>query len=255
MESKGREKPRQRLISDHLASKKNTGLISYVIPTRNEPEIETLIEEIRRVMRNLRRRFEVIVIDRSDDDTSQRASKAGAKVYSQVSTGLGGALMEGFQKARGELVFTMDADLSHDPQYIPRFLKEVESGFDVVVGSRKMPGGGAREWGLSRKLISSVANAVGRWVAGVNVSDLTSGYRVYRAKAVRSLNPNLFKAKGFSFQLEILFHLLRKGFKATSIPIIFVDRKAGRSKLTRREVSEFLRTAFRLLQLRVKYGC
>lgn len=230
----------------------NGGLVSFVIPTRNEPKIGTLIEEVKRVMNSLRRRFEVIVIDRSDDDTMERAAKAGAKVYTQSSVGLGGALMEGLLKAKGDLVFTMDGDLSHNPQYIPRFLQGVELGFDVVVGSRKLPGGGIKGWGLSRKLISAVANAVGRWLAGVNVSDLTSGYRVYTAKAVRSLDPNLITARGFSFQLEILFHLLRNGFKATSVPIVFVDRKVGRSKLTKREVFEFLRTAFRLLRLRVR---
>lgn len=226
-------------------------MISFVIPTRNEPDIEKLIQKIKDVMKD-DRPYEIIVIDYSEDDTFKRAIKAGAKAFSQESVGLGGALMEGMLKAAGEVGFTMDADLSHDPRFIPRFIEKINSGFDVVIGSRKLEGGRVQGWGLKRKLISGGANFVGRYVAGVNVSDLTSGYRAYRLNAVKSLDPDVITAKGFSFQLEILYHLLRKGFSVTTVPITFLDRRRGKSKLTKREVREFLGTAFKLLWFRIK---
>ncbi|MEM4246367.1 MAG: glycosyltransferase [Candidatus Bathyarchaeia archaeon] len=221
-------------------------MIGFIIPTKNEPDITTLIKGIRRVMEAVGEDYSITLVDCSTDDTAELAKRAGASVIRQRSRGLGGAIKEGLLSVDAEVAFTMDADMSHDPEHIPTFLAKLREGYDVVVGSRKMEGGKALNWGLRRRLISDGANLLGRLVAGVDVSDLTSGYRAYRVSALRSLGLERIRATGFAFQLEVLFHMLRSGFKAASIPIIFRDRVKGRSKLSLREVREFAATALRL---------
>jgi len=226
-------------------------LIEYIIPTKNEPNVITLVEKIKEVMSSVTERYEITLVDISTDDTPVLARKAGAKVLRQQSKGLGGALREGLEQTDADVAFTMDADMSHDPRHIPAFLSKIEEGYDVVVGSRKMAGGKTVNWSLKRHLISNGANFLGRYVAGVNVSDLTSGYRAYRVSAVKTLNLSQVKTTGFAFQLEILFHLLKRGFKATSVPIVFHDRRTGKSKLSKREIGVFAKTVLRLLAKRI----
>ncbi|MGC8849981.1 MAG: glycosyltransferase, partial [Candidatus Bathyarchaeia archaeon] len=150
--------------------------------------IQILIEGINSVMKEIGEDFEIIVVDRSDDDTPLRAGKAGAKVFRQSSKGLGGALKEGLKLAKGDVIFTMDADLSHDPAFIPGFLAELSKGLDIVVGSRRIKGGKVIGWGFRRKATSWTANILGRLLAGVKVSDLTSGYRAYKGEALKRMD-------------------------------------------------------------------
>ena len=228
-------------------------MISFVIPTWNEPMIQTLIRDIYAVMDELGRDFEVIVVDCSDDDTPLRAEEAGARVHRQSSRGLGGALKEGMELARGDVVFTMDADLSHDPAHIPAFLAEIDRGFDIVVGSRRVKGGRVIGWGLRRKATSWTANLIGRLLAGVGVSDLTSGYRAYRREVLNGIDLDALDSKGYAFQLEILFEALRRGFRVGVVPIVFRDRVRGASKLGFREIIEFLRVSLRLFLRRLGF--
>ncbi|MEM3607837.1 MAG: polyprenol monophosphomannose synthase [Candidatus Bathyarchaeia archaeon] len=228
-------------------------MISFVIPTWNEPMIQSLIKGIDSVMDEMGRDFEVIVIDRSDDDTPVRAAEMGAKVYRQSSRGLGGALREGLELAKGDVIFTMDGDLSHDPVFIPRFLAELDKGFDIVVGSRRMKGGKVVGWGLRRKATSWTANILGRLLAGVGVSDLTSGYRAYRREALRRVNLKAMDSNGYAFQLEILFEALRHGCKVGAVPIVFRDRVKGASKLGSKDIFEFLRISLRLFLRRLGF--
>lgn len=226
-------------------------MISFVIPTRNEPMIQFLINGIKSVMNKVGDDFEVVVIDCSDDDTPLRAEEVGAKVYRQRSRGLGGALKEGLELAEGDVIFTMDGDLSHDPAFIPRFLEMVDKGFDVVVGSRKIRGGRVIGWGFKRKLISWTANTLGRILAGVKVSDLTSGYRAYRKEVVKTIALGEIGSSGYAFQLEILFRALSHGFKVGVVPIVFRDRVKGASKLGFKEISEFLKVSLKLFFVRM----
>lgn len=221
--------------------------ISVVIPTRNEPKIQVLIRSIQSVLKKLTETFEVIVIDKSDDDTPLRAKEEGAHVVNQQSMGLGGALKEGLQLAQGDIIFTMDADLSHDPTFIPSFIEQIENGYDLVVGSRKMKGGSVVGWGVKRKATSWGANIIGKYIAGVNVSDLTSGFRAYRANLLKTLDLEELGSGGYAFQLEILFESLKKGFKIGGVPIIFKDRTYGESKLRYRDIIEFFSISIRLL--------
>ncbi len=229
-----------------------SSLISFVVPTRNEPQIQDLLRSIGSVMDGLDEDFEMMVVDRSDDDTPLRARKMGARVHRQLSKGLGGALKEGFNLARGSIVFTMDADLSHDPAHIPRFLEEIGRGFDIVVGSRKVEGGGVIGWGLRRKATSWGANMIGRFLAGVDVSDLTSGYRAYKADVINSLDLEGLGSSGYAFQLEVLSEALRRGFSVGVVPIVFRDRMSGESKLRVKDIVEFLKVSLRLLLRRFR---
>ncbi len=221
-------------------------MISVILPTKNEPLAYDLIEEIAKIMRGLKRPYEIIAIDDSDDDTFLNLKKSKAKVIKQTSKGLGGAIIEGFNNANGTSLITMDADFSHRPKYIPELIDESEKGFDIVIGSRREPGGKIIGWNFTRKIISTGANFVARYIAGIKVSDVTTGYRLYKKDAINNLCLNELKAKNYSFQLEILARAARKNLKIGAIPIVFYDRKRGKSKLSKKEIFSFLMTAFRI---------
>jgi len=221
-------------------------MISVILPTRNEPEVEKLITKVREVLAEVNKPFEIVVIDRSDDDTAERARTAGAKVFKQSSSGLGGALKEAFKITQGDTVITMDADSSHDPRYIPDLLRKIQAGFDLVVGSRKVPGGEVIGWNRRRKLVSAGANFVARSVAGIRVPDLTSGYRAYRKSMVNTLDIETIRSSSYAFQLEVTARAVKQGFKVGVFPIVFVDRRRGRSKLSCRDMIDFFYTALKI---------
>lgn len=221
-------------------------MISILIPTRNEPEIQNLVAKIREVLSQVNQPFEIVVIDKSDDDTADRARSAGATVFKQESRGLGGALKEGLRKANGEIAIAMDADFSHDPIYIPSFLAKMEEGFDLVIGSRKIPGGGVVGWNRRRRLVSSGANFVARYIGGVRVSDLTSGYRAYRKTMVDDLDTETIGSSSYAFQLEVTARAVKRGFRVGVVPIVFPDRRTGKSKLSRKDIIDFLNTALKI---------
>ncbi len=218
-------------------------MISIILPTKNEPLVNNLIEEIKIVLKELDKPFEIIAIDDSKDDTFKKLRSLGIKTIKQSSKGLGGALIEGFHNANGDYIITMDADFSHRPDYIPKLLKKCEEGFDIVIGSRREPGGKIIGWNLTRKTISLGANFIGRHFAGIKVSDITSGYRLYRKHIIKDLRLDQMKSKGYSFQLEVLARAKKKNFKIGTIPIIFYDRKKGKSKLSKKEFFTFIITA------------
>lgn len=224
-------------------------MISILLPTRNEPLAHILVANIREAMKEISEPYEIVAVDKSDDGTYERLKDMKVTVIRQKTEGLGGALMEGLVAAQGDVVITMDADLSHDPKYIPSFIEKARESFDVVIGSRRMPGGGIVGWSWRRKLISFGGNFIGRKVAGVNISDLTSGYRLYKRNVIEGIRLDQIKSTGYSFQLEILARAIKKGFKVEAVPIVFHDRLQGRSKLSKRQWLDFLATA-----LRVRFG-
>ena len=222
-------------------------MISVILPTRNEPDVEELIANARETLSKLTKEsFEIVVIDKSDDDTAKRAEVAGAKVFKQSSKGLGGALKEGLRIAQGDVLITMDADFSHDPRYLPDILAKMGEGFDLVIGSRRIPGGGVIGWSRKRRLISACANFVANYVAGVRISDLTSGYRAYRKTMINSLDLDTIKSGSYAFQLEVTARAVKRGFKVGVTPIVFPDRRTGESKLSRKDMADFLYTAFKI---------
>jgi dolichol-phosphate mannosyltransferase len=205
-------------------------LISIVIPTRNEPAIDDLVSKIKEIIKPLNIEYNILAVDKSDDDTPDRLRTLGIEVLLQKSKGLGGAIVEGLKAAKGDLIFVMDADLSHDPKFIPSFIEKSKEGLDVVVGSRRIEGGKVIGWGLYRKMVSGI----------------TSGYRLYRKNVIENLNFKNFRTSGYAFQLEVLFESYNMGFKIGEVPIIFYDRTKGKSKLSKKDIFEFLLTSVRL---------
>jgi dolichol-phosphate mannosyltransferase len=133
-------------------------MISILLPTRNEPLAHILVAGIRETMKEISEPYEIVAVDKSDDGTYERLNELKVTVLRQKSEGLGGALLEGLKAVQGDVVIAMDADLSHDPKYIPSFIKKARESFDVVIGSRRMPGGGIVGWSWQRKLVSFGGN-------------------------------------------------------------------------------------------------
>jgi dolichol-phosphate mannosyltransferase len=197
----------------------------------------------------------LVVDDASPDGTGALADSIAAAddrvhvLHRPGKLGLGTAYVEGFHHAleRGyDVVFEMDADFSHDPAYLPSFLDAIAGGADVVVGSRNVRGGGVEGWGLGRHVLSKGGSLYARTILGVGVHDLTTGFKAYTRRAIEVLDPNTIRSNGYSFQIETTYRALRKGLRVVEVPILFVDRRAGRSKMSRRIFAEAIAEVWRL---------
>jgi dolichol-phosphate mannosyltransferase len=225
---------------------------TIVIPTYNErSNIETLIAQVLREPR-----FRVLVVDDSSPDGTAGVVAAIASAEPRVGLlqrpgklGLGTAYVAGFRRALAEgasYIFEMDADFSHDPQYLPALLAAAEERYDLVIGSRYVPGGGTTDWGAVRRMISRGGNLYARAILGIPVQDATGGFRCYRRSVLEAIDLDAIQSNGYSFQIEMAFRTLQAGFRIGEIPIIFPDRRVGKSKMSRRIVAEALVTVWRL---------
>lgn len=184
----------------------------------------------------------LVVDDASPDGTGALAEQI-AKVDRRVKVlhrpgkmGLGSAYLDAFRYGIAEgydLIFEMDTDLSHDPRYLPDFLEAFERGADVVIGSRNVSGGGVEGWGLGRHMLSKGGSLYSRMLLGLGIRDLTSGYKGFRSEVLRQIDLDAVRSEGYSFQIELTYRAIRKGFKVAEVPIIFVDRRVGQSKMSR----------------------
>lgn len=197
----------------------------------------------------------LVVDDASPDGTGQLADDLALAdprvhvLHRPSKQGLGTAYAEGFRWAlerQYDLVFEMDADLSHDPAHLPAFLEAFERGADVVVGSRNIDGGKVVGWGPGRTLLSKGGSLYARLVLGVAVRDLTTGFKGYTRRALRAIDPGTLQSNGYSFQIETTYRALRAGLRVVEVPITFVDRRAGRSKMSRAIFAEAMRVVWRL---------
>jgi len=232
--------------------------ISIAIPTYNEKEnLPALIDKISNVFEKCQINGSVIVIDdNSPDGTGHIADQLAKKdhrihvIHRKGKLGIGTAHIAGFKHAiavnNSDLIFSMDSDLSHDPKYLPEFIKMYKSGYDVVVGSRYVEGGGVVNWGLYRKAVSKGANLLASTLLGVKVHDMTTGYRCYDKKVLEKLDLDSIRSNGYSFLEEILFDCKKEDFSIGETPIIFVDRTYGKSKLSKDEMVKFFLTILRL---------
>jgi dolichol-phosphate mannosyltransferase len=225
------------------------------IPTYNEKmNLQTLIYRLLKVFENSGiHSYIVIVDDNSTDGTGQLADFL-AKQHNNISVihrpsklGLGSAYKDAFQLLLKDpevtVVIEMDADLSHEPEYIPSMLGRIEEGFDVVVGSRYVASGGIdKEWAPMRRLISKSANFLTKLIVGLEVKDATSGFRAYDSLALKSSNFSSVRTNGYAFQIDMLFHCQKVGCEIAEVPIIFKERKHGTSKLGSFAVLEFVKT-------------
>jgi len=188
----------------------------------------------------------LVIDDNSPDGTGELADALAAELdyvtvlHRPSKEGLGPAYLAGFRRALAdgaELVLEMDCDFSHDPNDVPRLI-EAAADADVVLGSRYVAGGGVRNWGLLRRFISAGGSWYARVVLGANVRDLTGGFKCYRRAVLEAIDLDAIHSKGYAFQIETTYRALRAGFRVTEIPITFVDREAGGSKMSRSIVLE-----------------
>jgi dolichol-phosphate mannosyltransferase len=213
------------------------------LPTYNE------LENLEPMLRALGDKdVRVLVIDdNSPDGTGELADRLAQELdyvdvlHRERKEGLGPAYLAGFRRALSdgaELVLEMDCDFSHDPSDVPRLLAAIEQGADLALGSRYVPGGGVRNWGLIRRLISAGGSLYARVLLGVKVRDLTGGFKCYRRGVLETIDLDAVEAKGYAFQIETTYRVLRAGFEVIEVPITFADREVGGSKMSKAIVAE-----------------
>jgi dolichol-phosphate mannosyltransferase len=216
-----------------------------VLPTYNEAEnIEAFVDAARVKLPGSAR--VLIVDDDSPDGTGDIAEGLAARhenvsvLHRRVKEGLGPAYIAGFRHALDAgagLVLEMDSDFSHDPAYLPRLLGAAQRA-DVVLGSRYVPGGGVSDWGALRRGISRGGSAYARLLLGVEVRDLTGGFKCFRREVLEAIDLDAVQARGYAFQVEMTYRAIRAGFEVVEVPIVFRDRRAGTSKMDRSIVAE-----------------
>ncbi len=216
-----------------------------IFPTYNERDN---IEKIVHAVLPLDPRIHVLVVDdNSPDGTGQIADRLAREQEDKVfvlhranKEGLGKAYIAGFKWAierKFDYIFEMDADFSHGPEYIKDFLREINT-HDVVLGSRYITGVNVINWPMSRLLLSYFANVYSRIITGLPVRDATGGFKCFRRKVLETINLDEVHSSGYSFQIEMSMRAWKRGFKIKEIPIIFYDRQAGESKMSKRIMRE-----------------
>lgn len=254
-------------------------MIYIIIPTYNEREnIERLIRRIFQLsIEGLRI---LIVDDNSPDGTGKIVEKLAKEliVGSSLPTGtgmhngsnheigasdkiieilerpgklgLGSAYRAGFKyclEKQADFVFEMDADFSHDPKDIPRLFLAAQNGADLALGSRKIKGGKILGWNWRRRLYSDGAMWFARFLLHLKTKDITAGFRCFRAEALRKINYETIKSNGYAFQVEMVYRLERAGLQIAEVPVVFLDRELGKSKLNKKDVIEFFGRVFKLI--------
>jgi dolichol-phosphate mannosyltransferase len=208
------------------------------VPTYNEREN---LEKLVRALGG--KGVDVLVVDDSSPDgTGEIADRLAQELdyvsvlHRQQKQGIGRAYIAAFQhllQGDSELILEMDCDFSHDPNDVPRLIAACESGADLALGSRYVAGGGTRNWGVVRRIISWGGSFYARTILGVGVRDLTGGFKCFRRHVLESIDLDAVEAKGYAFQIEMTYRALRKGFRVQEVPIVFVDRTEGQSKMSR----------------------
>ena len=224
-----------------------------VTPTYNEKDtLPRFIEGVRRALPDA----DVLVVDdNSPDGTGQLADALAAKdagvrvLHRPGKMGLGTAYVEAFTRGLGEhydRFFEMDADLSHDVRHLPDFVRALDDGYDVVIGSRNIPHGGIEGWGPGRHFISKGGSFYSRTILGLPIRDLTSGYKAYSRRALEAINLAEVHSNGYSFQIEMTYRAVRRGMRVKEVPILFVDRTLGHSKMSRKVFLEAVGMVWKL---------
>lgn len=220
--------------------------VLVVLPTLDEAP--TIVEVLARTRAALPEASVLVVDDGSADGTADLAEKAGLEIGSvevlrrDTKRGLGDAYKVGFAWGleRGyDVLVEMDSDLSHDPDTLPQLIAALDD-HDLVIGSRYVPGGSIPDWGLARRLLSRGGNIYSSRLLGVEVHDMTAGFRAYRASLLRSLHLDAVRADGYGFQVEMTYRAANAGARIGEVPICFVDRRTGQSKMSTGIVVEAL---------------
>jgi dolichol-phosphate mannosyltransferase len=236
----GPSSPRLRAVPETTAT-------LVVLPTYDERDnIEQVLRRVRAAVPDAH----VLVVDDASPDGTGDLAEAVARDLGGISvlrrpapTGLGSAYRDGFRWGleRGyDVLVEMDADLSHDPAVLPVLLRKIDDGADLVIGSRYVPGGISADWSLARRAISRIGCRYAQLMLRLPTRDATSGYRAYRAAALRSVDLDTVRANGYGFQVEMAYRVLRVGGAIEEVPIEFRDRTAGTSKMSLKIVVEAL---------------
>lgn len=224
-----------------------------VIPTYNEADnIERLIEEVTGAVEGIR---VLVVDDNSPDGTSEIVRAICEKNHDVLletrpgKLGLGTAYVHGFKRALSvpevDCIFGMDADFSHSPQYLPDFLDALEQN-DLVVGSRYLEGISVVNWPIRRLFISFVANNYARFITGLPTRDCTSGFCCYKRDVLEKINLDAVRTRGYSFLVEMKYRAHKLGFKIGEVPIIFFERRSGKTKMSKFDILEAVFTVWKL---------
>ncbi len=214
--------------------------ILVIIPTYNE--IDNLNNLTTQICAQIPDTDVLIIDDNSPDGTGSLAEQLSIKnkrikyIVRSHKLGLGSAYIQGFKYALNhnyDFIFEMDADFSHDPSYLPEFLRHLDS-HQLILGSRYIKGGGISTWGIWRRLISYLANLYARILLGLPYQDLTGGYKCYSRQVLEQLDLNSIISEGYVFQIETTYRAHHRGFAIKEIPIIFKERHKGKSKISRK---------------------
>ncbi|KAE9553181.1 hypothetical protein FO519_003620 [Halicephalobus sp. NKZ332] len=234
-------------MNKDLEVKTPAGKYTIILPTYNESEnLPICVYLIDEVFKNSKEQYEVIIVDDNSPDGTAGVARTLRNHYPALrllcregKLGLGTAYAAGLEYARGEFIILMDCDLSHHPKFIPEMIAQQEKkNYDIVTGTRYAPGGGVYGWNWKRKVISCGANYLSQVVLSPGVSDLTGSFRLYRKRILKELIKESI-SKGYVFQMEMMFRAKKKGYKIGEVPITFVDRLYGESKLGAQEIIGF----------------
>ncbi len=224
-----------------------------IIPTYNEaanlPKLVAQIFDLNISNLNI-----IVVDDNSKDGTGQLADQLSRQypltvIHRSGKLGLGSAYIAGFNQAfeaGADIVFEMDADFSHAPKDLPRLIKEIDNGYDLVIGSRRISGGNVQGWNWRRNLQSKAAMSFARFILSLKTKDITAGFRCYTSQILKQIELDKIKSNSYAFQEEMIYLCEKKGFKIKEIPVTFIDRQFGKSKLGFKDILEFFLTIFRL---------
>jgi len=216
--------------------------VLVIVPTLNERENLTSLAEA--IFAQLPDANLLVVDDHSPDGTGVLADELAARdprvaaIHRPGRLGIGSAYVRGFEHALAhgyDAVVTMDADWSHDPAYLPALVGAVDH-FDLVVGSRYLNGISVINWTLARLILSTGANAYVRAITGIPLRDCTSGFQCIRRTALERINPSSIRTNGYSFLVEVKYRIHRQGLSLAEVPIVFTQRRHGRTKMTRGEI-------------------
>jgi len=225
--------------------------LAIVIPTYNEAEtIPSLIKELFEKIKHLVEKLDVLIIDDSSPDGTADIVRELGEKYEKITVvqrpkkmGLGAAYKEGFrhvlEKFDSELVLQMDADHSHQPSEIPNMLEKIKN-FDFLIASRHVEGSDVIGWGVGRKTTHSIAGAIARICAKIEIKDSTSGFRMFKKKTLEKIDFEKIRSDGFAFQIEVLYQLKQLGMKGLEVPTVFVNRTEGSSKMGSSEMLQFI---------------
>eukprot|EP00871_Galdieria_phlegrea_P000299 jgi/Galph1/126/GphlegSOOS_G4851.1 len=226
-------------------------MYSILLPTYNEKEnLPYMLYLIDKAFKSMGEKYETIIVDDNSPDGTLEEAKKLQKFFGEEKVilaprsgklGLGSAYIHGLQFAKGAFIIIMDADLSHHPKYIPDLIRKQRVGnYDIVSGTRYRGNGGVYGWNWKRKLTSVGANFLAQMLLKPGVSDLTGSFRLYERQVFETLIRQT-TSKGYVFQMEIIVLAKRMGYKVGEVPIVFIDRLYGESKLGSNEILEYLK--------------